>query len=184
MVIPAQKDLRPALERVAAELALDFDSVASAPEVARHGSRLPRLAVWHTWDDTQAVGWIRYTLDQQKVSYDYISDDQVRAGDLRRRYDVIIYGHTYLGLQGQIHGIGKKYGPMPYTKTDTYPSHGVPDASDDMTGGIGWAGMTNLEKFLSEGGVLITLGGGSQLALDGGLVRVYVVVPAVYSHPG
>ncbi|MGH9906461.1 MAG: M14 family zinc carboxypeptidase, partial [Pyrinomonadaceae bacterium] len=50
------------------------------------------------------------------------------------------------------------------------PSHGVPDASDDITGGIGWAGMTNLEKFLSEGGTLITLGGGCQLPLDGGLV--------------
>ena len=60
---------------------------------------------------------------------------------------------------------------MPYTKTSQYPSHGVPDASDDITGGIGWAGMSNLERFLAEGGLLITLGGGSQLALDGGLVR-------------
>jgi Zinc carboxypeptidase len=170
-VIPAQKDLRAALERVAAELGLDFDSAASAPEVLRHESRLPRLAVYHTWDDTQAVGWIRYTLDQQRVAYDYIGEDQIRAGNLRRRYDVILYGHTYLGLQGQIHGIDKKYGPMPYTKTDRFPSHGVPDASEDITGGIGWGGMANLEKFLAEGGTLITLGGGSQLALDGGLVR-------------
>ncbi len=170
-IIPIQKDLRPAIDRVAAELALDFESVSSVPEIPRHESRLPRLAVWHTWDDTQAVGWIRYTLDQQKIAYDYISDDRVRAGDLRRRYDVIIYGHTFLGLQGQIHGIDKKYGPMPYTKTDKYPSHGVPDASEDITGGIGWTGMSNLEKFLREGGVLITLAGGSQLALDGGLVR-------------
>jgi hypothetical protein len=183
-VIPVQKDVRPALERVSTELALDFHSVDSAPDVARHPSRLPRLAVWHTWDDTQAVGWIRYTLDQQKIAYDYISDDRVRAGDLRRRYDVIIYGHTFLGLQGQIHGIDKKYGPMPYTKTDKYPSHGIPDASEDITGGIGWTGMTNLEKFLSEGGVLITLGGGSQLALDGGLVREVRRGPGGVFTPG
>ena len=183
-VIPLQKDLRPALERVAAELALDFQAVASAPEVARHSSRLPRLAVWHTWDDTQAVGWIRYTLDQQKIAYDYISDDRVRSGNLRKSYDVILYGHTYLSLQGQIHGIDKKYSPMPYTKTDEYPSHGVPDASEDITGGIGWAGMTNLEKFLSEGGVLITLGGGSQLALDGGLVRDVRRGPSGVFTPG
>ncbi|MGH9907256.1 MAG: hypothetical protein ACRD8U_16935, partial [Pyrinomonadaceae bacterium] len=55
-IIPAQKDLRAALERVATELALDFESAATAPDVARHESKLPRLAVWHTWDDTQAVG--------------------------------------------------------------------------------------------------------------------------------
>jgi hypothetical protein len=60
---------------------------------------------------------------------------------------------------------------MPYTKTDAFPSHGVPDASDDITGGIGWTGMANLEEFLSAGGMLITLGNGSTLALEGGLAR-------------
>jgi hypothetical protein len=170
-ILPAQKGLRAALEKVAAELALDFESAASAPDVPRHESPLPRLAVWHTWDDTQAVGWIRYTLDGQKIPYAYISDDDVRRGDLRKRFDIILYGHTGLGLQGQIHGIDRKYGPMPYTKTPQYPSHGFPDASDDITGGIGWAGMTNLERFLGDGGLLITLGNGSALALDGGLVR-------------
>lgn len=170
-IIPPQKDLRGALQRVAQEFALDFASIASAPEVVRHESRLPRLAVWHTWNDTEGVGWIRYTLDQQKINYDYISDDQIRAGNLKRRYDVILFGHTYLSLKGQIHGIDKKFSPMPFTKTVEYPSHGVPDASDDITGGIGWTGMANLERFLADGGLLITLGGGSQLALDGGLVR-------------
>ncbi|HEX6046236.1 MAG TPA: hypothetical protein VFZ22_17215, partial [Pyrinomonadaceae bacterium] len=170
-IVPAQNDLRAAIESVSKELSLDFFSAPSVPDVPRHESRLPRLAVYHTWDDTQAVGWIRYTLDQQKIPYDYISEDRIRAGDLRKQYDVILYGHTSLSLQGQIHGIDKKYGPMPYTKTPQYPSHGVPDASEDITGGIGWAGMSNLEKFLNDGGILITLGGGCQLALDGGLVR-------------
>jgi hypothetical protein len=60
---------------------------------------------------------------------------------------------------------------MPYTQTAGFPSHGVPDASEDITGGIGWGGMANLERFLDEGGMLITLGNGSALALEGGLVR-------------
>ena len=183
-IIPAQKDLRSALESVRTELSLDFFSAPAVPEVARHESRLPRLAVYHTWDDTQAVGWIRYTLDQQKIAYDYISEERIRAGDLRKQYDVILYGHTYLSLQGQIHGIDKKYGPMPYTKTPQYPSHGVPDASEDITGGIGWVGMSNLEKFLNEGGVLITLGGGCQLALDSGLARGVQRGPGGVFTPG
>jgi hypothetical protein len=60
---------------------------------------------------------------------------------------------------------------MPYTKTAEFPSHGVPDASDDITGGIGWAGMANLQEYLNAGGLMITLGNGSALALEGGLVR-------------
>ena len=60
---------------------------------------------------------------------------------------------------------------MPFTKTPEFPSHGVPDASEDITGGIGWGGMANLQDFLNRGGVLITLGNGSAIALDGGLAR-------------
>lgn len=170
-ILPAQEGLATALRDVAEELALEFDSARSAPDVARHEAPLPRIAVWHTWRDTEPVGWVRYTLDQQRIPYDYIRDEEIRAGDLGRRWDVILYGHTYSGLTDQIHGIDKRFGPMPYTRTDEFPSHGVPDASDDITGGIGWEGMANLERFLEGGGMLVTLANGSALALEGGLVR-------------
>ena len=142
-----------------------------AGSVARHESKMPRVAVWHTWEDTEAVGWIRFVLDREKVPYAYIRDEDVRAGRLRDKYDVIIFGHNYLGLQDQIHGIDKKFGPMAYMKTKETPNLGVPDASADITGGIGWQGVAKIEEFLNAGGVLITLGNGSTLPLEGGLVR-------------
>ena len=170
-ILPAQPGLQSVLEEVAEELALDFKSANSEPDVPRHEALVPRLAVWHTWADTEAVGWIRYTLDQQKIPYTYIRDEEIRAGNLRESFDVIIFGENYLDLRRQIHGIDPKFGPMPYTRTPEFSSHGVPDASEDITGGIGWSGMMNLQRFLDEGGVLITLGNGSALALEGGLVR-------------
>ena len=60
---------------------------------------------------------------------------------------------------------------MAYQKTKETPNLGVPDASADITGGIGWLGMAKIEEFLGAGGVLVTLGGGSTLPLEGGLVR-------------
>ena len=169
-VLPAQEGLQAALEGVE-ELALDFDSARTVPDVPRHEARLPHLGVWHTWADTEAVGWIRLTLDQQKIPYSYIRDEEIRAGRLREKFDVIVFGENYQDLKGQIHGLDTKFGPMPYTKTPEFPHHGVPDASDDITGGIGWTGMANLAQFLEQGGVLVTLGNGSALALDGGLAR-------------
>jgi hypothetical protein len=74
-------------------------------------------------------------------------------------------------LQEQIHGIDRRYSPLPYTKTADFPTHGTPDASDDITGGIGWKGLGSLQQFVERGGLLITLGNGSALALEGGLVR-------------
>ncbi len=170
-ILPPQKGLREALLKSAEELGVDFRSVSSVPDVPRHESRLPRLAVWHTWADTEAVGWIRLVLDRQQIPYAYIRDDDIRTGRLNEKYDVIIFGHNYLGLQEQILGIDRKFGPMAYTKTKDYPSHGVPDASEDITGGIGWTGMSNLERFIAAGGTLVTLGNGSALVLEGGIVR-------------
>jgi hypothetical protein len=170
-ILSEQKGLAEVLRRAAAELAVDFASAPAVPDVPRHESKLPRLAVWHTWADTEAVGWVRLILDRQKIPYAHLRDDDVRAGRLNEKYDVILFAHNYLSLQDQIHGIDKKFGPMAYTKTKEYPSHGAPDGSADITGGIGWAGMAQIERFLAAGGTLVTLGNGSALALDGGLVR-------------
>jgi hypothetical protein len=183
-ILGPQDGLLEALQRAAAELALDFESASSAPDVARHESRLPRLAVWHTWEDTEAVGWIRYVLDREKIPYSYIRDDDIRAGRLNEKYDVVIFPHNYLDLQDQILGIDKKWSLLPYERTAEFPNLGVPDASPDITGGIGWGGMARLSDYLAGGGILVTLGNGSTLALDGGLVRDVYRKGGAFFTPG
>jgi hypothetical protein len=183
-ILAGQDGLADALRKAAAELGLVFDSASAVPDVPRHESKLPRLAVWHTWEDTEATGWVRYVLDGEKIPYSYIRDDDIRAGGLHERYDVIVFPHNYLGLQDQILGIDKKYAPLAYTKTAEYPNLGVPDASDDITGGIGWAGMANLAQYLSDGGLLITFGNGSTLPLEGGLVRDVYRKSGAFFTPG
>ena len=170
-IIGSQDGLQDALEQVAADLGLDFESTSSAPNVKRHSSPLPRIGLWSSWADTESVGWIRLTLDQQKIPYTYVRDEEIRAGKLRDQFDLLLYGENYMDLKTQIHGIDPKSGPMPYTKTAQFPHHGVPVASDDITGGIGWVGMANLAQFLEQGGILVTLGNGSALPLEGGLAR-------------
>ena len=170
-VIEDQPGLAEALSAVSEELALDFEGARSSPDVALHSAPLPRLGVWVPWADTDMIGWIRYSLDQQRIPYTYLRDEEIRAGDLKQTIDVIVYGAVLLDLQGQIHGIEAKHGPMPFKRTDQTPSLGAPVASDDITGGIGWRGLANLEAFARDGGVLITLGSGSTLVLESGLVR-------------
>ncbi|HVR71545.1 MAG TPA: M14 family zinc carboxypeptidase [Vicinamibacteria bacterium] len=170
-VVPAQGGLAGALSAVAEELALDFEGVGPVPDVPRHEAPLPRIGVLVPWADTDSIGWLRYALDQRRVPYVYLRDEDVRAGGLRGRVDVIVYGQVRLDLQAQIHGIPSAWGPMPFTRTPEYPSHGTPMASDDITGGPGWAGLGELQRFVEGGGLLVTLGSGTALALEGGLVR-------------
>ncbi len=170
-IIAEQEGLRSALEKTADDLVLDIDSVSVAPDVARHRIDLPRLGLLQTWDDTESAGWLRMLWDDEKIPYTVLMDEDVRRGGLEDRFDVILFPNTYQSLKGIIQGIDPKHGPLPYTKTDEFPTQGYPTASEDITGGLTWNGVQHIEDFIRAGGVLITLGGASQLPLDGGIAR-------------
>ena len=170
-IIPAQTGLADALHDCAANLGLDFTAAASAPNVPHHSAKAPRLGIWVPWADTDSIGWVRYSLDQRKVPYVYLRDEDIRAGNLQDKIDVLLYGHVDLELAEQIQGIPKAWGPMPFKKTAQTPSHGTPAESDDITGGIGWDGLAQIQHFIEHGGLFVTLGSGSMLPIEGGIIR-------------
>ena len=51
---------------------------------------MPRVALFSAWGSTQNVGWVRYAFDQYETPYDLIFKEQIRGGNLRAKYDVII----------------------------------------------------------------------------------------------
>jgi len=170
-IFSAQPGLNDALRSVANDFGLDFAGVASIPDVAKHDAKPPRIGVWVPWADTDSIGWVRYSLDQRQVPYTYVRDEDIRLGNLRDKFDVLLYGHVDLELAEQIVGLPKRWGPMPYKKTPQTPSFGTPAESDDITGGIGYEGLAQIQKFVDDGGLMVTLGSGSMLALEGGIVR-------------
>jgi len=170
-VLPAQSGLISAVRFTANDLGLDFVSAAAVPDVPRHPEKAARIGVWVPWADTDSIGWLRYSLDQRRIPYTYLRDEDIRAGGLRDRVDVVLYGHVDLELAEQVQGLPKAWGPMPFKKTPQTPSFGTPAESDDITGGIGWEGLAQLQRFVEEGGLLVTLGSGSMLPLEGGMVR-------------
>src|SRR5579862_2661704 len=170
-IIADQPGLHDAIESAASELGLDFSEAATAPNVAQHAAKAPRIGVWVPWADTDSIGWIRYSLDQRKVPYTYLRDEDIRAGNLSSKIDVLLYGHVDLELAEQIEGLPKRWSPMPFKKTAQTLSFGTPAESDDITGGIGYQGLAQIQDFVERGGLLITLGSGSILPLEAGLVR-------------
>jgi hypothetical protein len=172
------------LSEIASRLGLNISAIGSLPTVKRHTIELPRLAVMHTWS-TQNVGWVRYTFDQIRLPYTLINPDDLRRGNLLNRFDVIIFPNSGGDLARMVHGIDRKYGPIAYTKTAEFPSHGTPDSSPDLTGGMGFEGLGNLQRFVQDGGVFVALANSGTLAVDGGLVRgVTRVAQPSFSTPG
>jgi hypothetical protein len=170
-IVAAQDGLSEGVKSTATELGLDFVQVSTMPDVPRHQAKAPRIGLWVPWADTDSIGWIRYSLDQRKVPYTYLRDEDIRAGNLSTRIDVLLYGHVDLELAEQIEGLPKTWSPMPFKKTAQTPSFGTPAESDDITGGIGYEGLAQIQRFVDGGGLMVTLGSGSMLALEGGLVR-------------
>ena len=155
----------------AAKLGLEFASAAAVPEVARHEAPVPRLGLWVPWADTDTIGWARYSLDQRQIPYAYVRDEDIRSGKLKDKYDVLLYGHVDLELAEQIEGLYKAWGPMPFKKTGRDACPGYAGILRRHHRRHRLRGLAELQQFVDSGGLLITLGNGSMLALEGGLVR-------------
>ena len=168
---------RAALEPSIKELGLSAWAVASAPSVPTHDLDVPRIGYIHTWTSTQDEGWVRMALDKFKVPYTYFADNLVRKGDLKQKYDVIIFPHAGGSGNALVYGGVTGTEPRPYKKTDDTPHLGIQDSTDDMRGGLGYDGLQELYKFVQQGGVLITEGGTSTIFPEFNLTQGITVEP-------
>ena len=71
-----------ALSRKLAELGLDAYALTSAPDVPTHRIGTPRIALMHTWIETQTEGWWRMALEKLGVPYELHqhADGSARSG--------------------------------------------------------------------------------------------------------
>jgi hypothetical protein len=157
------------LRRVANELGIQVYAVADAPSVKMHPLRAPRIAMMHTWLSTQDEGWYRIGLDQLDVPFAYISTQDVsREPNLKSKYDVILFAPVGRGAQAIINGMPMYGNALPWKKTQLTPNLGSIDETDDMRPGLGWNGLQNLQKFVKDGGVFITVDDTSDFAVNYG----------------
>jgi hypothetical protein len=157
------------LRRVANELGIQVYAVPDAPVVKTHPVRAARIAVMHTWLSTQDEGWYRVGLDQLQVPFAYISTQDVsRDANLKSKYDVMLFAPVGRGSQAIINGMPMYGNPLPWKKTSLTPNLGSIDETDDMRPGLGWSGLQNLQKFVKDGGLFITVDDTSDFAVNYG----------------
>src|SRR5204863_2415971 len=92
IIVPAAD--RAKLEPMLKDLGLSAWAVASAPTVKAHDLDIPRIGYVHSWTRTQDEGWVRAALDTFGVPYTYFADQKLKEGNLRSKYDVIIFPHV------------------------------------------------------------------------------------------
>lgn len=164
-------DVQARVKNAIEQLGLTASALANLPNVPMHELDLPRLAVYSTWGNTQEVGWVRYALDKFEVPFELIYKERVKQGDLRGSFDVILVPNQGRGGKGLVYDIEPKNKPLAYTKTERFKNLGMYGESPDITGGIGISGVAEFEKFINNGGLLVTLGSASFFPAEFGLTR-------------
>jgi hypothetical protein len=167
--IPAGE--RQGLESLVKKFGLTALRVDKLPEVKTHELAVPRIAILHTWTNTQNDGWYRIEFDRYQIPYSYISDQVVRnTPNLREKFDVIIFPPLGGSAQAIVNGIPMRGDAIPWKGSELTPNMGLsPDQTDDMRGGMGLAGVANLQRFVSEGGLFIVVANNSRVPIEYGL---------------
>ena len=106
----------------------------------------PRLGLYRPWTASIDEGWTRFVLDRFEFDYASVHNAEVRAGDLRRRYDCLVL--PSLGARSIVNG-------RPADSTEP-----------QYVGGIGNEGIVALQSFVKDGGTLVCIDSSCNLPID------------------
>ena len=165
-------DLKQALSGPVADSGLKAVGIDKLPQIKTHALSVPRIAILHTWTNTQNDGWFRIEFDRLQIPYSYISDQVIRnTPNLREKYDVIIFPPVGGSAQAIVNGMPMRGAPIPWKASDVTPNMALaPDQTDDMRGGMSLAGVVNLQKFVEDGGLFIPITNCSRVPIDYGII--------------
>ena len=160
------------LDRFSRELGVTAYGAAAAPNVTLHPLRAARVALLHTWQNTQTEGWWRQALDFLQIPYDYIStQDVAKNATLNAKYDVILFPPAGGNTASIIQGLPQWRNPLPWKNTSETPNIGTWAQTEDLRPGLGWQGLANLESFVKRGGVLVGVENTAEFAVQFGLAN-------------
>jgi hypothetical protein len=130
-----------------------------------HPARAPRVAILHTWTDTQTEGWWRQAFDFLRVPFEYISvQDVAKTPSLAAKFDVIVFPPGGGSPQSIVDGLPMWRNPIPWKVSELTPNITPFAQTDDIRPGLSWQGVENLKRFVTGGGLLITSENTAELA--------------------
>ena len=161
------------LDKTASDFGFQAYALSAAPAVKAHPARAARIAILHTWLATQDEGWWRMTFDKLGIPFQYIStQDVARDSNLNSKYDVILFPPVGRGNpQTIVAGLPMWGNPLPWKTTDLTPNIGKEDSTDDIRPGLGFSGLANLQSFIKNGGLLVSVMDSADFAVEFGLTQ-------------
>src|SRR5206468_3682325 len=98
--IPAKSSTLPKLQKLADDIGLSFDAVASKPAGDAYKLRALRIGLWDRYGGSMPSGWTRWLLEQYEFPFTVVYPPELDKGNLRDRFDVLIFPDGALAQGG------------------------------------------------------------------------------------
>ncbi|KAB7727882.1 peptidase [Rudanella paleaurantiibacter] len=157
--VPASAKSREMLTKAGVDLGLSATGVSKRPAGKLVKLKPARVAIWDTYGGSMPSGWLRLLMEQFHFPASVVYSPEIDGGDLRKKYDVLVFVPRAIPAKGARGGETGGYTPRE-PKVDSIPAEFrswvgriTPDKS-----------IPALKKFLEEGGTIVTMGSSANLA--------------------
>ena len=127
------------------------------------GARLGRVGLYVSYVANMDAGWTEWLFDRYGIKYQTLHDADLRNGDLRAKFDVIVLPDE--SPQGILHG-WQTGAPPSGPLAEEFGRSLAPIQRPEYAGGIGLYGALALQKFVEDGGQLVAMGAASDFAIS------------------
>ena len=147
------------VRKYADSLGIDFHGSAQPTGARRIGT--PRIALWDRYGGSMPSGWVRWILEQHGFPYTVVYPNELDAGNLNAKYDVIVFVDE---------AIPERDDPRAAQGFGMLPRERVPAEFHDRLGTVSVATtVPQLRTFLTSGGTVLAIGRSTSLATHLGL---------------
>jgi hypothetical protein len=160
--VSAASGVRGDLESAARELGVSFTGVNSRPTGRALELSKPRIGLWDRYGGSMPSGWIRFIFERFGFDYDVVFPQEMDAGGLAEKYDVLIFPDGAIPRAG---GPAGRYGRGAPPNREEIPEEywdRLGSVTPDTTVG-------QLRAFLEEGGTIVALESSTGLGYHLGL---------------
>ncbi|HKE06162.1 MAG TPA: M14 metallopeptidase family protein, partial [Blastocatellia bacterium] len=149
LYVAARSSTRAALDKLAAELGVNFDATTAKAPADAWKLRTPRVGLWDQYGGSMDSGWARWILEQFEFPFERVFAPALDAGDLNSRFDALIFVDG--GIPGSS-GVGGRRGPVE-------PPRNVPEEYQSQLGRVTVEKtLPRIKQFIENGGAVITIG--------------------------
>lgn len=134
------------MNSLAKELFLNIGTTESRISASTSKLRAPRVALYKPWAASMDEGWTRWIFEQFEFPFLNIYDNEIRAGELGKSFDVLVIASMSTDAIVE----GHKPGTIP----------------PEYAGGITSKGVQNIREFVEQGGTLVTLNSGCLFPIE------------------